>query len=100
MKIEVNGGYGAYRKKVGSENTIAKNASPESNKKTSDTDVVQITRGNTTIADKGLHTLKSNLQRDINQPASAARLEQLRSDIKSGSYRVPTEALIDSILGD
>lgn len=100
MKIEMNGGYGVYGKKVAKENTAAKGSSADSSKKSSETDVVDISRGNTTLNDKGLMSLKANLQREINQPASSERLEQLRADIKSGSYRIPTETLIDSILGD
>lgn len=100
MKVELNGNYGVYGKKVSKESTSAKNVSAEAGKKAAETDVVDISRGNTTISDKSFMTLKSNLQREINQPASSERLEQLRSDVKNGTYRIPTEALIDSILGD
>lgn len=101
MKIELNGGYGVYGKKSVSENAKTADSRPESAKKTADSsDVVDISRGSTTISDKSFLSLKANLQSDINQSASAERLEQLRADIKSGSYRIPTEALVDSILGD
>lgn len=101
MKIEINGGYGVYNKKVAKENTKVAGASAEASKKTAESsDVVDISRGNTTIADKSFMALKANLQREINQPASSERIEQLRAAIKNGSYRIPTETLIDSILGD
>lgn len=100
MKIELNGGYGVYGKKVAKESTAAKSQSSEASKKASESDIVDISRGSTTISDKSFTALKANLQREINQPASSERIEQLRAAIKSGSYRIPTDTLIDSILGD
>lgn len=98
MKINVDGGYSIYNKKSSGEGRSVKGERSGESKKTSD--VAAFSRGNTAIADKSLVSLKSSIQRDISQTASAERLEQLRADVKNGTYRVSTEALIDSILGD
>lgn len=98
MKIDMTSGYGIYRKKLEAEKPAVKNSAAGEGKKTSD--VADFSHGSTAISDKGLVALKSSIQRDISQPASAERLEQLRASVKSGSYRVPTEALVASILGE
>lgn len=97
MKIEVSGGYDIYRKKLSGERT-PKSADPGGEKKASGADVVEISRGNTAIADKGLLTLKSNLQRGVSESASPERLEALRTSVRSGTYRISTEDLVNSIL--
>lgn len=98
MKIDVNSGYGIYNKKLTAEAKTVKSGSPDGGKKTSD--VVDISRGNTAIADKSLVALKSNIQRDVSLNASAERIGQLQSAIKNGTYYIPTEALVNSILTD
>lgn len=100
MKIDVNGGYGAYRKNVQSDTSAAKSSGAGGSKKASGTDVIEISRGHTAGVEKGFTSLKANLQRDISQSASSDRIEQLRADIKNGTYRISTDALVDSILGD
>lgn len=97
MKIDVSGGYNIVRKNV-SGDKLSKSASADSGKKAASADVVEISRGNTAIADKSLLTLKSSLQRDVSQPATAERMEQLRSSVKNGTYRIPTEDLVDSMI--
>lgn len=97
MKIDVSGGYNIFRKNVSGEKT-AKEVAVADNKKSSGADVVEISRGNTAIADKGLLTLKSNLQHGVSEPAAQERLEQLRESVRNGTYRVPTEDLVDSML--
>lgn len=99
MKIEIAGGYNVYRKNVSGEKAAKSTSSGES-KKAAETDVSEITRGSTSLADAGLTTLKSKLQSEINLPASADRIEQIRQAIKDGSYRIPTETLVDSILSE
>lgn len=98
MKIDVTNGYGVFRKKIDAEKPAVKNAGGGESKKTSD--VAEFSRGSTAIADKSLVTLKSSIQRDISQPASSERIEQLRAAVKNGTYRISTEAIVDSILGD
>lgn len=99
MKIELNGGYNIYRKNVSGDKSVKGEAAGEI-KKAADTDVLEISRGNTAIADKGFAALKSRLQSDINLPASADRIEELRAAVKNGSYHIPTEVLVDSILSE
>lgn len=99
MKIELNGGYNIYRKNVSGDKPAKGGPAGESNKAT-ETDVSEISRGNTAIADKGFAALKSRMQSDINLPTSAERIEELRAAIKNGSYHIPTEALVDSILSE
>lgn len=99
MKIELNGGYNIYRKNISGDKSVKGNAGGE-NKKVAETDVSEISRGSTAIADKGFTALKSKLQSDINLPASAERIEQLRTAVKNGSYHIPTEAIVDSILSE
>lgn len=98
MKIDMNGGYGVFRKKVDAEKPAPKKTDGSGSTKVSD--VAEFSRGSTAIADKGLVALKSSIQRDINQPASAERIEQLRAAVKSGTYRIPTETIVDSILAE
>lgn len=98
MKIDVTGGYSVYRKKLDTEKPARESAAAGESKNASD--VAEFSRGSTAIADKSLVALKSSIQRDIGQPASAERIDQLRTDVKNGTYRVPTEALVDSILGE
>ncbi len=35
----------------------------------------------------------------LSQPADAGRLEQLRAAVQSGSYRIPTDRLVDAMMG-
>ncbi len=48
---------------------------------------------------KSFGTLKARLQNEINAPASPERLEKLRASIKNGTYHIPTQDLVDAILG-
>lgn len=98
MKIDVSGGYGIYRGQRANEPAKAKGASASGVKKA--TDVADFSHGNTAISGKSFVSLKSAVQRDINTPASPERIAQLRSEIKNGTYRIPVEALVESILGE
>ena len=35
----------------------------------------------------------------LSQPADAGRLEELRAAVQSGSYHIPTERLVDAMMG-
>lgn len=35
----------------------------------------------------------------LSQPADAGRLEELRAAVQSGSYRIPTDRLVDAMMG-
>ena len=100
MKIDVTGGYGIYRGQKTGEPAKAKGEASGGGKAGKTTDVAEFSHGNTAIADKTFVSLKSAIQRDINTPASAERLAQLRTEVKNGTYRVPVEALVDAILGE
>ena len=62
------------------------------------TDVASFSRGNTAVSDKRLLGVKSTLQSELSAGAKADRLAELRAQIKDGSYRVPANLLVDSML--
>jgi anti-sigma28 factor (negative regulator of flagellin synthesis) len=98
MKIDVTGGYGIYRGQKSGESAKLRGVVADRAKQTAD--VADFAHGSTAISDKAFVSLKAAIQRDINTPASPERLAELRAAIKSGTYQIPTEALVDSILGE
>jgi hypothetical protein len=64
------------------------------------TDVDDISRGQSPVLSGSLAALKSSILQDINTPASAGKLEDLQSRIKSGSYRPSTAEIIDAIVSE
>lgn len=46
-----------------------------------------------------LESAGQNIALDVENEASASRLQQLSAQIEAGEYRIPTESLADAILG-
>ena len=96
MKIDATSNYGLYRKPIGGDMLPAKKASK--NNTAAKTDVADFSRGNTSVTDKRMASLKASLQHDIASSSDPQRIAQLRAQVRSGEYRVSTEELIDAIL--
>ncbi len=99
MKVGFDGVFNPYRKSVSNEKTSKSTSSSEPKKASGSEDVSELRSGGTAIDAKSYATLKARLQSEINAPASAERLESLRAAIKGGTYRIPTEDLVNAILG-
>lgn len=99
MKIDVTGNYNVYRQNISGENDNAAVKADTANQ-TAKTDVAAFAKGNSSIGDKALVSLKSALQRDLSEPTPPERIAQLQAEVKSGTYHVPTDDLINSILGE
>jgi len=57
-------------------------------------DVVEISSRNNNV-----DALKTNIYETVNSSASAERIANIGQQIKDGSYYIPTEAIIKSIMG-
>ncbi len=99
MKVEIGGVFNPYRKNVPGEKSSKSQPGGEAKKASGSEDVSDVRRGSTAIDDKSFSTVKAKLQSEINAPTSSERLEELRASIKNGTYRIPTSALVDAILG-
>lgn len=96
MKVDLQtGGIGAYRKK--SEASVAK---PEAETRAAGvkTDVMDIARGESTITDKKLLSLKAGIHSHVSAATGSARIDALKESVKNGSYHIPTEDLANAIL--
>jgi len=64
------------------------------------TDKVEFSRGSASTLDKSLLSVKNSIQNEIYSATPAERLEQLKQAIKSGTYHVPTDDLVNAILDE
>ena len=94
MKIDAAGAYNIVRKSKIEEVAAKKTAEASGGRKT---DVAEFSHAPSTL-DKDLSALKPNLMRDISYSAPPERLGGLRQSVKAGTYRIPTEAIVASIL--
>lgn len=97
MKIDLNTNYSIFRKTGGQQ--PAKTASVQTDR-SSKTDVVDFSRGQTTAPGKELTNLRSNLLRDVSAPAGADQLASLKDRIREGSYHPSTDEIVNAILGE
>lgn len=94
MKVDFSANVNLYRKNTAGGQKIARS---EANR--GKTDVVEFSRGATTTPDKGMAALKASVLSDVGRNAQTERLSRLSQSVKDGAYRVPTEDLVDAILG-
>lgn len=97
MKIDFNAGVSLYRKNTPDSTAAGKNTSAA--EAAGKTDVLDFSHGAGALPDKSMLGLKAAIQRDVAYPSDPQRLEQLKADVRNKSYRVPTEALVDAVLG-
>jgi len=95
MKVDFTSNAGFYPGKklagAGREDTKA----PAARK----TDVAEFSRGSCAALDKTLLNAKAAIQSGVSAGVSAARLEELKQSIKSGTYQVHSIDIADAILG-
>jgi len=95
MKIESNLGLSIYRntKLTGAQRS-------EAPPKTAKTDIAEFSHNSAPALDKALAAAKNSIVGSINAPADPERIEALRQSVRSGSYHIPTDLLVRSILDD
>lgn len=94
MKIDASGAYNIPIKNRAEELAPKKTPEAAAGRKT---DVAEFSHGSVAI-EKNLAALKPNIMQDVGYSVPAERLAELQQNIKAGTYRVPTEAIVASIL--
>ena len=98
MKVDIQANWGIYKSKAAQVSVSGAAGSKESF--AAKTDLDSITRGSTHLPDKHMLALKSSVQSYVSAPAGSERIEALRKLVHEGTYRIPTEDVVNSLLLD
>lgn len=100
MKINIQSPYNPYKGKLPEIGKAAHASEHAPGAEQVKTDRDSITRGSTAVADKHLLALKSGVQSYVSAPADPERLASIRDGVLSGTYRIPTEDLVNAVMLD